>query len=70
MRSVLIDTLTDAGAAAGVAIAGTVTAVTVRFQWLDRAIALAVCLLVPVASTRTVKAIGSLRSADIDFMDD
>lgn len=68
MRSVMIDTLADAGAAAGVAIAGAVIAATGRFQWLDPAIALLVCVLVTIASTHLViKAVASLRGADVDF---
>lgn len=71
MRSVLVDTLADAAAAAGVAVAGAVIAITGRYQWLDPAIALIVCALVAVAATQlVVKAVGVLRGDEPDFDDD
>jgi Co/Zn/Cd efflux system component len=41
-HSVLLDTLADAGAAAGVAIASAIIAATNRHQWLDPVIALVI----------------------------
>jgi|GEM_PF-4096041 cobalt-zinc-cadmium efflux system protein len=38
MRSVLLDTLADGGAAAAVAVAGAIVAATQRFYWLDPAL--------------------------------
>lgn len=50
------------------AVAGAVIAATGGFQWLDPVIALAVCVLVTIASTHLViKAVAALRGADVDF---
>lgn len=54
MRSVLLDTLADALAAAGVAAAGAVIAATGRFYWLDPVVALAISLIVAVAGLKLV----------------
>lgn len=71
MRSVLLDTLADAAAAAGVAIAGAIIAATGRYQWLDPVIALVICTLILIASSHLViKAVASLRGTDIDFDND
>lgn len=71
MRSVLIDTLADAAAAAGVAVAGAVIALTGHYQWLDPAIALVICVVVLVAAVLLVrKAVIALRGGDVDFDDD
>ena len=69
--TLLVDTLADAGAAAGVAVAGAVIAATGRYHWLDPAIALLVCVLVTVAATHVIaKAVASLRGVEVDFDDD
>ncbi|MCW2652396.1 MAG: cation transporter [Mycobacterium sp.] len=52
MRSVLLDTLSDAAAAAAVAVAGGVIAVTHNFYWLDPALAAAIALVVGVAAVK------------------
>jgi cation diffusion facilitator family transporter len=65
MRSVLLDTLADAGAAGAVAIAGAVIAFTGRFFWLDPALALGIALVVAVAaSTLCRKAVAAIRGED------
>jgi cobalt-zinc-cadmium efflux system protein len=46
MRAVLLDTVADAAAAAGVAITGAVILVTGRFYWLDPAVALLIATVV------------------------
>jgi cobalt-zinc-cadmium efflux system protein len=46
MQAVLLDTVADAAAAAGVAITGAVILVTGRFYWLDPAVALLIATVV------------------------
>lgn len=71
MRSVLVDALADAAAAAGVAAAGVVILVTGRLYWLDPVIALGIAALVGFAAVRlAVKAVASLRGQEVDFDDD
>jgi cobalt-zinc-cadmium efflux system protein len=71
MRSVLLDTLADAGAAAGVAVAGAIIAFSGRYQWLDPAIALVVCALVVTASVHLIiNAVAALRGIDVEFDND
>lgn len=71
MRSVLLDTLADAAAAAGVAVAGAIIALTHRYYWLDPALALVIAVLVAVAAGHLiVKAVASLRGEQVDFDDD
>jgi cobalt-zinc-cadmium efflux system protein len=71
MRSVLLDSLADAAAAAAIAVAGVVILVTGGWFWLDPVLALAVALFVAVAAVQLlVKAIASLRGKDVDFDDD
>lgn len=52
MRSVLVDTLADAAAAAGVAVAGAVIAITDRFYWLDSVLAVLISLVIGVAAVK------------------
>jgi cobalt-zinc-cadmium efflux system protein len=52
MRSVLLDTLADGAAAAAVAAAGAVIAVTHRFYWLDPALGGVIALVIGVAAVR------------------
>lgn len=52
MRSVLLDTLGDGAAAAGVAIAGAVIAVTHRFYWLDPALAAVIGVVIGIAAVK------------------
>jgi cobalt-zinc-cadmium efflux system protein len=71
MRSVLLDSLADAAAAAAIAVAGVIILVTGGWFWLDPVLALAVALFVAVAAVQLlVKAIASLRGKDVDFDDD
>jgi divalent metal cation (Fe/Co/Zn/Cd) transporter len=50
MRSVLLDTLSDAAAA--VAVAGGVIALAHRFYWLDAALAAVIGVVIGVAAAR------------------
>jgi cobalt-zinc-cadmium efflux system protein len=50
MRSVLLDTLADGAAAAAVAVAGGVIALTHRFYWLDAALAAIIAAVIGVAA--------------------
>ncbi|GAA4359574.1 cation diffusion facilitator family transporter [Microbacterium rhizosphaerae] len=71
MRSVLLDSLADAAAAAAIAVAGVVILLTGGLYWLDPVLALVVSVVVAVAALRLlVKAIASLRGEDVDFDDD
>jgi cobalt-zinc-cadmium efflux system protein len=46
IKSVLLDTAADAGAAAGVAVTGAIIFVTGRWNWLDPAVALAIAVVI------------------------
>ena len=71
MRSVLIDALADAAAAAAIAVAGVIILVTYGLYWLDPVLALGVSVLIAVAAIQLiVKAIAALRGKDVDFGDD
>ena len=71
MKSVLIDTLADAVAAAGVLVAGTVIWLTGGLYWLDPVIALVLTAVIGYAGIRlAIQAIAALRGADIDFETD
>lgn len=71
MRSVLLDTLADAAAAAGVLVAGVIISITGGFYWLDPVIALLLAAVIGYAGTRlAVQAVAALRGADVDFDDD
>jgi cobalt-zinc-cadmium efflux system protein len=52
MRSVLLDTLADALAAAGVAIVGAVILITGRFFWLDSVVAIIISSVIAVGALR------------------
>ncbi|MUL84226.1 MULTISPECIES: cation transporter [unclassified Mycolicibacterium] len=52
MRSVLLDTLADALAAAGVAITGTIIAITGRFYWLDSVVAIIIGAAIAAGAAR------------------
>ncbi|WP_426625908.1 cation diffusion facilitator family transporter [Leifsonia sp. McL0607] len=68
MRSVLIDALADAAAAAAIALAGVIILVTNGLYWLDPVLALGVSVLIAIAATQLmVKAIAALRGKDVDF---
>lgn len=71
MRSVLIDALADAAAAAAIAVAGVIILVTNGLYWLDPVLALGVSVLIAIAAIQLiVKAIAALRGKDVDFDDD
>lgn len=71
MRSVLLDALADAGAAAGVAVAGAVILISGGLYWLDPVVAVAISAVIAVAAVRLmVKAIAGLRGRSVDFDDD
>jgi len=71
MKSVLLDTLADAAAAAGVLAAGIVIWIAGGLYWLDPVIALILAAVIGYAGTRlAVQAVRALRGADIDFDDD
>ncbi|MEA9985775.1 cation diffusion facilitator family transporter [Subtercola sp. RTI3] len=71
MKSVLLDTLADAGAAGGVLAAGTIIWATGGLYWLDPVIALILAAVIGYTGTRlAIQAIAALRGADIDFDND
>ncbi len=71
MRSVLIDALADAVAAAAIAVAGVIILLTNRLYWLDPVLALGVSVLIAVAAIQLIiKAIAAMRGKDVDFDDD
>ncbi|TAM70409.1 MAG: cation transporter [Microbacteriaceae bacterium] len=71
MKSVLLDTLADAAAAAGVLAAGIVIWLTGGFYWADPVIALILATVIGYVGTRlAAQALAALRGADIDFDDD
>ncbi len=55
MRSVLLDTLSDAAAAAAVAVAGAVIAVTHRFYWLDPTLAAVIAVVIGAAAVKLLR---------------
>lgn len=70
MGSVLLDTLADAAAGAGVLIAGTVIWAGGGLYWLDPVVALLVAVVVGVAGARlAAQATAALRGADAGFGD-
>lgn len=71
MRSVLLDALADAAAAAGVALAGTIILLTGGLYWLDPVVALLIAAIIAVAAVRLMlKAVAALRGRPVDFDDD
>jgi cobalt-zinc-cadmium efflux system protein len=71
MKSVLLDTLADAAAAAGVLVAGTIIWRTGGLYWLDPVIALILAAVIGYAGAQlAVQAVAALRGADIDFDND
>jgi cobalt-zinc-cadmium efflux system protein len=64
VAAVLLDTVADAAAAAGVAAAGAIIAATGGWYWLDPAVALAIAVVVAYHATALIrKVLGRLRSA-------
>ncbi|HWU45691.1 MAG TPA: cation diffusion facilitator family transporter [Humibacter sp.] len=71
MRSVLIDALADAAAAAAIAIAGAIILITNGLYWLDPVLALGVSVLIAIAAIQLIiKATAALRGKAVDFDDD
>ena len=71
MKSVLIDTLADAAAAAGVLAAGIIIWLTGGLYWLDPVIALTLAAVIGYTGTKlAMQAVAALRGADIDFDND
>ena len=55
MRSVLLDTISDAVAAGGVALSGAVIYFTGRFDWLDSAIAVLIGIVIGVGALKLLR---------------
>ena len=71
MKSVLLDTLADAAAAAGVLVAGVVIWISGGLYWLDPVVALILAAVIGYAGLRlAIQAVAALRGADIDFDND
>jgi cobalt-zinc-cadmium efflux system protein len=71
MKSVLLDTLADAAAAAGVLVAGTIIWLSGGHYWFDPVIALILAAVIGYAGIQlAIQAITALRGADINFDDD
>jgi len=63
MRSVLLDTVSDAVASAAVAVSGLVIYLTGRFFWLDSALSAAIAVVVGVGAARLLRdVVRSLRT--------
>lgn len=68
MRSVLLDAVADAAAAAGVAIAGTIILLAHGLYWLDPIVALAISAVILVAAIRLLRqAVAALRGRAVDL---
>jgi len=68
MRSVLIDTLADAAAAAGVLAAGIIIWISGGLYWLDPVIALILAVVIGYTGTRlAIQAVAVLRGNGVDF---
>ncbi len=64
VAAVLLDTVADAAAAAGVAVAGGIILITGGWYWLDPAVALAIAVVVACHALALIrKVLGRLRSA-------
>ena len=72
MRSVLLDTVSDALAAAAVAISGAIIYLTGRYFWLDSVLSLVIAAVIGVGAVRLLLAVVSaLRlGTDLDVDDD
>jgi cobalt-zinc-cadmium efflux system protein len=71
MKSVLLDTLADAAAAAGILVAGTIIWLTGGLYWLDPVIALILAAVIGYAGAQlAIQAVAAIRGADIDFDND
>ena len=72
MRSVLLDTISDAIASAAVAVSGAVIYLTGRYFWLDSVLSVVIALVIGVGAARLLRdVVRSLRTgALLDFDDD
>jgi cobalt-zinc-cadmium efflux system protein len=71
MKSVLLDTLADAAAAAGILVAGTIIWLTGGLYWLDPVIALILAAVIGYAGAQlAIQAVAAIRGADFDFDND
>jgi cobalt-zinc-cadmium efflux system protein len=71
MRSVLLDTISDALASAAVAVGGAVIYVTGRLYWLDSVLAAGIGVLVGIGALRLLRdAVTALRSGTPLVLDD
>lgn len=71
MRSVLLDTLADALAAAGVAVVGTFILVTGRLFWLDSVVAILIGAVIAAGSVRLLgQVVSALRHGEPINIDD
>lgn len=71
MRSVLLDTVSDALASAAVAVSGLVIYLTGRFQWLDSALSVAISLIVGAGAVQLMRdVVRSLRTGALLDLDD
>ena len=55
MRSVLLDTVADAVAAGGVAVAGAIIYITGRLYWLDSAVAVAIGIVIGIGALKLLR---------------
>ncbi len=72
MRSVLLDTISDAVASAAVAASGLVIYLTGRLYWLDSALSVVISVLIGVGAARLLRdVVGALRTGTpLDLDDD
>lgn len=72
MRSVLLDTISDAVASAAVAIGGAVIYFTGRYYWIDSALSVVIAVVIGAGALHLLRdVVGSLRTGSpLDFDDD
>ena len=72
MRSVLLDTVSDALASGAVAVSGTIIYLTGRYYWLDSALSLVIAVVIGVGAARLLAAVVTSlrRGTDLEIDDD
>lgn len=71
MRSVLLDTISDAVASAAVAVSGLVIYLTGRFFWLDSVLSVLIAIVIAFGATRLLQdVVGALRGGVALDLDD
>jgi cobalt-zinc-cadmium efflux system protein len=72
MRSVLLDTVSDALASAAVAVSGAIIYITGRFFWLDSVLSVAIGVVIGVGAVRLLACVVSAlrHGTDLDIDDD